>query len=316
MSDKEKNIEAKPFIKWAGGKSQLLHEIRKYYPFDEKINKYCEPFVGAGAVLFDVLNNFDLKEVYISDINKEAINAYKVIRDDVYGLIELLEEYQNEYKDLTHEERKVIYYRNRDEFNRLKVLKDSDRLKRAALFNFLNKTGFNGLYRENLSGGFNVPIGSYKNPKILDKDNLLNVNRKLQNVEIICGDFKKSADFIDKNTFVYFDPPYRPIKPTSNFTSYSKDSFNDEDQIELAEFFKKMDSKSAHLLLSNSDPKNYNSEDDFFDDLYKGFNINRVVAKRFINSDKNNRGFVYELLINNYKEDDGERFQQMAFNIH
>lgn len=316
MSDKEKIIEAKPFIKWAGGKSQLLHEIRKYYPFDEKINRYCEPFVGAGAVLFDVLNSFDLEEVYISDINKEAINSYKVIRDDVENLIELLEEFQNEYKDLTHEERKAIYYKNREEFNRLKVLKNSDSLKRAALFIFLNKTGFNGLYRENMRGLFNVPIGSYKNPKILDKENILNVNKKLQNVEIIHGDYKKSADFIDENTFVYFDPPYRPIKPTSNFTSYSKDSFNDENQIELAEFFKKMDKKSAHLLLSNSDPKNYDLNDDFFDDLYKGFNIKRVVAKRFINSDKNNRGFVYELLINNYKEDDDERFQQMAFNIY
>lgn len=316
MSDKEKIIEAKPFIKWAGGKSQLLHEIRKYYPFDEKINRYCEPFVGAGAVLFDVLNSFDLKEVFISDINKEAINSYKVIRDDVENLIELLEEFQNEYKDLTHEERKAIYYKNREEFNRLKVLKNSDSLKRAALFIFLNKTGFNGLYRENMRGLFNVPIGSYKNPKILDKENILNVNKKLQNVEIIYGDYKKSADFIDENTFVYFDPPYRPINSTSNFTSYSKDSFNDEDQIELAEFFKKMDKKSAHLLLSNSDPKNYDLNDDFFDDLYKGFNIKRVVAKRFINSDKNNRGFVYELLINNYKEDDDERFQQMAFNIH
>lgn len=300
MSDKEKIIEAKPFIKWAGGKSQLLHEIRKYYPFDEKINRYCEPFVGAGAVLFDVLNSFDLKEVYISDINKEAINSYKVIRDDVENLIELLEEFQNEYKDLTHEERKVIYYKNREEFNRLKVLKNSDSLKRAALFIFLNKTGFNGLYRENMRGLFNVPIGSYKNPKILDEDNLLNVNKKLQNVEIIHGDYKKSSDFIDNNTFVYFDPPYRPIKPTSNFTSYSKDSFTDEDQIELAEFFKKMDKKSAHLLLSNSDPKNYDLNDDFFDDLYKGFNIKRVKASRIINSNKNERGQIYEVLINNY----------------
>ena len=300
MSDKEKIIEAKPFIKWAGGKSQLLHEIRKYYPFDEKINRYCEPFVGAGAVLFDVLNSFDLKEVYISDINKEAINSYKVIRDDVENLIELLEEFQNEYKDLTHEERKVIYYKNREEFNRLKVLKNSDSLKRAALFIFLNKTGFNGLYRENMRGLFNVPIGSYKNPKILDEDNLLNVNKKLQNVEIIHGDYKKSSDFIDNNTFVYFDPPYRPLKPTSNFTSYSKDSFTDEDQIELAEFFKKMDKKSAHLLLSNSDPKNYDLNDDFFDDLYKGFNIKRVKASRTINSNKNERGQIYEVLINNY----------------
>ncbi len=316
MSQEERENLAKPFLKWAGGKSQLLYEIRKFYPFNEEINKYCEPFVGAGAVLFDVLNNFDLKEVYISDINKEAMNLYKVIRDDVDNLIEILDGFQKEYQDLNHEQRKIIYYRNREEFNLLKLSKNSNSLRKAALFIFLNKTGFNGLYRENMSGEFNVPIGSYKNPKILDKENLINVNKKIQNVQIVHGDYKESESFIDANTFVYFDPPYRPIKPTSNFTAYSKDSFNDDDQIELAEFFKKMDQKSAHLLLSNSDPKNYNSDDNFFDDLYKDFNINRVMAKRYINSNKNNRGFVYELLINNFRENNDERFQQMAFNIY
>ena len=316
MSEQEKDNCAKPFLKWAGGKSQLLHEIRKYYPFNDQINKYCEPFVGAGAVLFDILNNFDLKEIYISDINKEAINLYKVIRDDVENLIELLDEFQKEYQDLNLEQRKIIYYRNREEFNLLKLSDNSNNLRKAALFMFLNKTGFNGLYRENMSGEFNVPIGSYKNPKILDKENLINVNKKLQNVEIIHGDYKKSEDFIDSKTFVYFDPPYRPIKPTSNFTAYNKGDFNDDDQIELAEFFKKMDQKSAHLLLSNSDPKNYSPDDNFFDDLYGQFNINRVTARRFINSDKNNRGFIYEILVNNFKEDENEGFQQLAFNIH
>ena len=300
MSQEERENLAKPFLKWAGGKSQLLYEIRKYYPFNEEINKYCEPFVGAGAVLFDVLNNFDLKEVYISDINKEAMNLYKVIRDDVDNLIEILDGFQKEYQDLNHEQRKIIYYRNREEFNLLKLSKNSNNIRKAALFIFLNKTGFNGLYRENISGEFNVPIGSYKNPKILDKENLINVNRKIQNVQIVHGDYKESESFIDANTFVYFDPPYRPIKPTSNFTAYSKDSFNDDDQIELAEFFKKMDQKSAHLLLSNSDPKNHAPEDNFFDDLYKDFNINRVMALRTINSNKNNRGQIYEVLINNY----------------
>lgn len=300
MNKEEKEALAKPFLKWAGGKSQLLYEIRKYYPFNEEINKYCEPFVGAGAVLFDVLNKFDLKEVYISDINKEAMNLYKVIRDDVDSLIEILDSFQKEYKGLNHEQRKIIYYRNREEFNLLKLSKNSNSLKKAALFIFLNKTGFNGLYRENMSGEFNVPIGSYKNPKILDKENLINVSKKLQNIQIIHGDYKESESFIDSKTFVYFDPPYRPIKPTSNFTTYSKDSFNDCNQIELAEFFKKMDKKLAHLLLSNSDPKNYDPDDNFFDDLYKGFNIKRVKATRTINSNKDNRGQIYEVLINNY----------------
>ena len=316
MSEQEKDNFTKPFLKWAGGKSQLLHEIRKYYPFNDQINKYCEPFVGAGAVLFDILNNFDLKEIYISDINKEAINLYKVIRDDVEYLIELLDEFQKEYQDLNLEQRKIIYYRNREEFNLLKLSDNSNNLRKAALFMFLNKTGFNGLYRENMSGEFNVPIGSYKNPKLLDRENLINVNKKLQNVKIIHGDYKKSEDFIDSKTFVYFDPPYRPIKPTSNFTAYNKGDFNDDDQRELAEFFKKMDQKSAHLLLSNSDPKNYSPDDNFFDDLYGQFNINRVAARRFINSDKNNRGFIYEILVNNFKEDKNEGFQQLAFNIH
>ena len=164
----------------------------------------------------------------------------------------------------------------------------------------MNKTGFNGLYRENKSGGFNVPIGSYVNPKILDKSNLLNVSDALKNVEIVCGDYKESEEFIDSKTFVYFDPPYRPINATSKFTAYSKSDFNDKHQIELAEYFKIMDKRGAKLLLSNSDPKNHDPEDEFFDDLYKDFTINRVRANRMINSNKSKRGQITEVLINNY----------------
>lgn len=296
----ENESSARPFIKWAGGKKQLLGEIRKYYPFNEKINKYCEAFVGAGAVLFDVLNNYELKEIYISDVNSELINLYKVIKNDVDKLIEILSNYQDEYSELSLEERKPIYYSKRDEFNKLKVNQNSNHIKRASLFIFLNKTGFNGLYRENKSGGFNVPIGSYVNPKILDKSNLLNVSDALKNVEIVCGDYKESEEFIDSKTFVYFDPPYRPINATSKFTAYSKSDFNDKHQIELAEYFKIMDKRGAKLLLSNSDPKNHDPEDEFFDDLYKDFTINRVRANRMINSNKSKRGQITEVLINNY----------------
>ena len=296
----ENESSARPFIKWAGGKKQLLGEIRKYYPFNEKINKYCEPFVGAGAVLFDVLNNYELKEIYISDVNSELINLYKVIKNDVDKLIEILSNYQDEYSELSLEERKPIYYSKRDEFNKLKVNQNSNHIKRASLFIFLNKTGFNGLYRENKSGGFNVPIGSYVNQKILDKSNLLNVSDALKNVEIVCGDYKESEEFIDSKTFVYFDPPYRPINATSKFTAYSKSDFNDKHQIELAEYFKIMDKRGAKLLLSNSDPKNHDPEDEFFDDLYKDFTINRVRANRMINSNKSKRGQITEVLINNY----------------
>lgn len=296
----EKTI--KPFLKWAGGKSQLLHEIGLYYPFaDGCITKYAEPFIGGGAVFFDILSKYNLQEIYISDINAELINTYCIIRDNVEELICLLFKYQNEYIPHDKEERKNYYMDKREHFNNLKINDNgSANIEKAALMIFLNKTCFNGLYRVNKKGEFNVPMGTYKNPLICDVKNLRAVSEKLQKVTIVCRDYADSEEFIDKNTFVYFDPPYRPITNTASFTSYTKNSFNDEKQIELAKFVDKMDRKGAKVLVSNSDPKNTNIEDDFFDNIYSSHKIKRVEAARMINCDSGARGKIKELLISNF----------------
>lgn len=292
----------KPFLKWAGGKGQLLKEIEKYYPFENgSITKYAEPFVGGGAVLFDILSKYNLKEIYISDINAELINTYRIIRDDIDVLIEMLSKLQNDFIPKDTDERKAYYMQKRERFNDLKVNGDENiNIEKAALMIFLNKTCFNGLYRVNKKGFFNVPMGAYKNPLICDEKNLRAVSEKLQNVKIVCGDYKESAEFIDENTFVYFDPPYRPLTETSSFTAYTENLFDDEKQIELAEFVEEMNKKGAKVVVSNSDPKNSNTEDNFFDELYKTHKIKRVQATRMINCNSKLRGKIDELLIANY----------------
>lgn len=294
--------KARPFLKWAGGKGQLLREIEKYYPFDDcKITKYAEPFVGGGAVLFDILNRYDLEDVYISDINAELINAYSIVQKCVDELLDLLSMYQSEYIPLEIEDRKLYYIKKRDRFNELKVNGiEAENTEKAALMIFLNKTCFNGLYRVNRKGLFNVPMGAYKNPLICDETNLRKVSEKLQNVKIVCGDYKKSANFIDEHTFVYFDPPYRPLTETASFTAYTENLFDDERQIELAGFVAQMNKKGAKVVVSNSDPKNSSTDDDFFDELYKTHNIKRVQATRMINCNSELRGKLSELLIANY----------------
>ena len=292
----------KPFLKWAGGKGQLIKEIERYYPFENgEITKYAEPFVGGGAVLFDILSKYDLDEVYISDINAELINTYRAIRDKIDDLIEILSSMQNDFIPLDTEHRKAYYLDERSRFNELKVNGDEKiNIEKAALMIFLNKTCFNGLYRVNKKGLFNVPMGSYKNPLICDENNLRAVSKKLQRVTIVCGDYRKSADFIDENTFVYFDPPYRPITDTASFTAYTENLFNDEEQIELARFVDDMDRKGAKIVISNSDPKNSNNEDDFFDNIYSAHKIKRVEATRMINCQAQARGKIKELLISNF----------------
>ena len=294
--------QLKPFFKWAGGKGQLLPEIEKYYPFDNgEITKYAEPFVGGGAVLFDILSKYDLEAVYISDINAELINTYRIIRDNIYELIEMLMVMQNKFVPMSSEGRKAYYLDKRSRFNDLKVNGNANiNIEKAALMIFLNKTCFNGLFRVNKKGLFNVPMGAYKKPMICDEDNLRIVSQKLQNVDIVCGDYKESADFIDDNTFVYFDPPYRPITDTASFTAYTENLFNDEEQIELARFVDDMHRKGAKVVISNSDPKNSNTEDDFFDNIYASHKIKRVEATRMINCNSEARGKIRELLISNF----------------
>lgn len=298
---KDDDRTVKPFLKWAGGKGQLLKEIEQYYPFDYKITKYAEPFVGGGAVLFDILSKFDIQEVYISDINAELINAYRIIRDNKDELITTLKTYREDYIPLSTEERKVYYITKRERFNNLKVNgNETVNIEKAALMIFLNKTCFNGLYRVNKKGLFNVPMGVYKNPMICDEKNLREVSKKLQNVTIVCGDYRESAEFIDEHTFVYFDPPYRPLTDTASFTAYTENLFNDEEQIELARFVDAMNKKGAKIVVSNSDPKNSNTEDDFFDNIYNAHKIKRVEATRMINCNSELRGKIKELLISNF----------------
>ena len=298
---KQSNIGiAKPFVKWVGGKSQILNEIRAKYPvgLGKQITKYAEPFVGGGAVLFDILNNYTLNDVYISDINHELIHTYTSIRDNANALIERLKNIEAEYLPASEDARKILYYEMRDRYNQLKMSDDAS-IELAALFIFLNRTCFNGLYRVNSKGGYNVPQGSYKNPCICDEQNLHAVSYKLKNVEIVNGDYKMANSFIDGKTFCYFDPPYRPLSDTASFTAYAQDGFDDAAQAELARFIDELTERGTYILASNSDPKNINESDDFFDRLYAKHKISRIEASRAINSVGSKRGRIRELLIAN-----------------
>ena len=294
----------KPFVKWAGGKSSLIPQITKYFPFELKngqIEKYVEPFVGGGAVLIDILQKYDVKQAYAFDINKDLINCYNVIKYKVEDLIQKLDKKEKEFLALDKDERQKYFYNIRTEYNSYLLDNEID-VKRASEFIFLNRTCFNGLYRVNKNGKFNVPCGKYKNPTICDSNNLRNLSKLLKNVVFAYGDYKESEKLVDENTFVYFDPPYRPLSVTSGFTSYTKEDFNDENQKELAEYYNKLNLKNAKLMLSNSNPKNTKENDNFFEKIYKGFNINEVSAKRMINANAKGRGEISELLITNYEE--------------
>jgi len=291
----EKQRLAKPFLKWAGGKGQLLTEIGRRLPQGletGEIDTYVEPFVGGGAVFFHLAQRYEnIKHFYLFDINNDLINCYNAIKNDVECLIDELKQLENKFLLLDKSERKEFYYQIRKEFN-------SDR--HTAKLIFLNKTCYNGLYRVNRKDQFNVPFGYYKNPTICNAENLENASLVLQKAEIICADFKKSDKYIDDKTFVYFDPPYRPLSPTASFTSYSKDNFVEDEQIRLARFCRHIDAKGANFLLSNSDPKNENPQDHFFDEHYKGFAIDTVKATRAINCKASGRGQINELLITNF----------------
>lgn len=298
-----KDKKLKPILKWAGGKGQIIDELRKYYPpeLGVSIKKYAEPFVGGGAVLFDILSNYDIDEVYISDINRELINTYCQIRDNVDKLIDILSIYASEYIPLNEIERKQYYYKKRNRFNELKA-SSLEGVELAALFIFINRTCFNGLYRVNRNGAYNVPMGAYKKPLICDEENIRRVSDALSHVTIVCGDYRLSNEFIDNKTFVYFDPPYRPLDETSNFTSYNESKFTDEDQRILAEYIKEVATRGAYVVASNSDPKNANPEDNFFDDLYCSMTIERIYASRMINSKASARGKISELVIHSSQE--------------
>jgi DNA adenine methylase len=288
---------AKPFLKWAGGKTQLISEIEKNLP-NSTIDTYVEPFVGSGAVLFWVLNEFSqLEKAIVNDINEDLINTYKTIQSTPKELISILEILQYEYHSLENSEKKKkeYYYQKRELFNNRK----QSQTEHSALFIFLNRTCFNGLFRVNRKNEFNVPMGSYKKPTICDKSNILAVSEALQKVELLCGDFEQTVNYVSANTLFYFDPPYKPLSETSSFNSYAKDEFNDEEQIRLKKFCDRLNALGHAWILSNSDVKGKNAENNFFDDLYSNFIIKRVGAKRSINANPQKRGFLTELLITN-----------------
>jgi len=266
------------FVKWAGGKKQLIEQFKPFFP--SKIKRYLDPFVGGGAVLFYILNNYKPNEVFIFDINEELINTYEVIRDDVENLIK-------ELKKLKKLHNKEHYYQIRAENPQL-----LSKLTRASRFIYLNKTCFNGLYRVNSKGGFNVPIGSYKNPLVCPEEDLREISKLLQKVKIINGGFEECLRFAKKGDFVYFDPPYYPLKKSS-FTTYTKGNFLEKEQRQLKETFAKLDKKGCQVMLSNSDTT-------FIKDLYKNYDISFVQATRMINCDGANRGKINEVVVTNY----------------
>lgn len=297
---------AKPFLKWAGGKTQLLPEIERRLPIElgaGKIKRYVEPFIGGGAAFFYLAQFHRFEEIVISDINLELLIVYKTVREDVEGLIEQLNRIKKRF--LFGADREKFYYEQRENFNQNVREFDFKHFRlnwiaRAAQFIFLNHTCFNGLYRTNSKLHFNVPFGKYAQPGIYDEQNLRAASDILQTVEIRQGDFESVEEFADGETFIYFDPPYRPISKTSSFNTYHKGEFTDDDQKRLANCFRRLDANGAKMMLSNSDPKNENLCDDFFDELYRGFRIERIKASRAINSNGAKRGQISELLITNY----------------
>jgi len=302
-------VTAKPILKWAGGKSQLLEQISNRLPkelYSGEITCYAEPFIGGGAVFLYIAKNFPLKKYYISDFNQELILMYLTIQQGVDKLIRQLAGVQDQYYALSLEKQEEYFYTTRSAYNAKISMVKLDQfskawIERTAQIIFLNRTCFNGLFRVNSKGEFNVPFGDYKNPRICDADNLRAVAQILQSATIENADFTGCEKFVNKQTFVYFDPPYRPLSKTANFKSYSKKDFNDEEQIRLAHFFARLHAKGARLMLSNSDPTNVNPNDVFFEQLYKDFNIQKVTASRIINSNASKRGNIFELLITNYR---------------
>jgi DNA adenine methylase len=292
---------ARPFLKWAGGKGQLIDQIANRFPYNKNQKfVYVEPFVGSGALMFWVLEHFlQIEQIIINDINTDLINTYKAIALSVDDLISVLQFWQTEFHKLEsdHQAQQHYYYDKRTFYND----RSADGITHAALFIFLNRTCFNGLYRVNRNNQFNVPMGSYKKPTICDAENLLRVNKALQKVKILNGDFEKTLDYVSDDAFFYFDPPYKPINQTSSFNAYAQQAFGDNEQNRLKCFCDKIALQGHYWMLSNSDVKNGDSANHFFDDLYQQYQIKRVAARRAINSKASKRGVLNELLITNYK---------------
>lgn len=294
--------KAKPFIKWVGGKSQLIEQLDAQLPADfgkwENVT-YVEPFVGGGAMLFYILQRYpNIKRAVINDINPDLANCYRTVRDNPEELIASLKDIEGSYLALeTEEARKEFFMVVRARYNE----KNLDPIENTTKFFFLNRTCFNGLYRVNKKGLFNVPFGRYSNPTICDPETIRKDSELLQRVEILNGDFEATFDYAQGKTLFYFDPPYRPLSDTSSFNDYAKEAFNDDAQIRLKEYCDKINTAGYTFMLSNSDCKGKNEEDNFFDVLYSAYKIERVWASRSINSNPNKRGKLTEILVHNYQ---------------
>lgn len=299
----------KPIIKWVGGKTQLLPVLSKNIP------DYChtqpfdlvEAFSGGMAFSLWAISNLpNLQRIIINDLNSTIINTYTVVRDYPDDLIFLLKEMQSTYHSLPDVQQKAYYYSARECFNDL-ISPDKANgchITLAGYFLFLNKTCFNGLYRVNSKGGFNVPIGSYKKPIICNEDDIRALSHALNKSNVILqqGDYRNLSTHIthDRPTLFYFDPPYRPLDLTKNFTQYNASGFNDNEQIRLSEFCNDLHSQGLQFLLSNSDPKCTNPHDNFFDDLFEKFSISRVSARRSVACNAESRKRITEILVKNY----------------
>lgn len=300
----KRKLQAGPFVKWAGGKSKLveniLNVVSNHINLDE-IEHYIEPFVGGGAMFFYLATHYQFKTYTIIDINLDLINVYKAIKENPIFLAKEMDVLQNEYNSYSNmKDKELFYYEIRDKYNNFgfkESLNEHIDFKRAAQFIFLNKSGFNGLYRVNKSGEFNVPFGKKERVNLYDDKNILKVYEVLQKTNIIHGDYRQTLNYLQNNTFVYFDPPYRPISNTSSFTAYDNNGFNDDDQIALAQFCIQLYIQGVHFALSNSDPHNSDPTDDFFDELYKNFNIYRINASRQIAAEASSRKKISEILI-------------------
>lgn len=295
--------KAKPFIKWVGGKSQLIEQLDAQLPADfgnwDNVT-YIEPFVGGGAMLFYLLQRYpNIQHAVINDINQDLVICYKTVRDSLGLLIESLKDIEKTYLSLqTEEKRKDFFMAARERYNE----KGLDPIENTTKFFFLNRTCFNGLYRVNKKGLFNVPFGKYANPTICDHNTLRKDSELLQRVEILTGDFEDTFDYANGNTFFYFDPPYRPLSDTSSFNDYTKEAFNDDAQIRLKKYCDKINESGYKFMLSNSDCKGKDEKDNFFDMLYEAYQIERVWASRSINSNPNKRGKLTEILVHNYQD--------------
>lgn len=295
-----RRILAKPFVKWVGGKTNLLKILDSHLPSDfdsqEKVT-YIEPFVGGGAMLFHMLEKHpNIGRVVINDINKDLIRCYQLIKEDPQTLIDLLAPFEQKYYDLDDDKREQFYYKVREKYNKDNLSEN----ERAACMMFLNITCFRGIYRENSSGGYNVPFGHYSKPKICNTDIIMADHEALKKVTIIYGNYKNILSHLGKGyNFVYLDPPYRPLMGSSNFNQYSKSGFSDKEQVELKLFCDKLTARGCKVMLSNSDSANEDGTP-YFERLYEKYHSEIVFASRFINAYVKKRKKQSEVLIMNY----------------